>query len=83
MAAEDQKQAIEVAQALAGSPPKGTGAEPLYIWYQTEVGGSISSAGYATDRAALIRHLGRRPVASGMWYTPDRKKVHWARYAAP
>ena len=83
-AAQDLRQRVELAKAIAGPPPKGTAAEPLYIWYQTGPDdGSISSAGYAADRAALIRHLGRRPVASGMWYTPDRKKVHWARYAAP
>lgn len=82
--AQDLRQTVELARAIAGPPPKGPAAEPLYIWYQAGLdGGSISSAGYATDRAALIRHLGRRPVASGMWYTADRKQVHWARYAAP
>ena len=79
---------LELATVMAGPRPESLKGSATYIWYAANGAGALRGAGYATDRASLIRRSGNRPAESGTWqlYGPGSGafgKTYWARYDVP
>jgi len=82
-----QRALVELAAVMAGPRPDSLKGSTTFIWYEANAAGAVRGAGYAKDKASLIRRNGNRPAESGAWYlyAPGGKvaDTQWARYEVP